>query len=288
MPFVKILVPVAGAARDRFALATAFAAAEPFHAHVAALFVHADPREAVPYGELPLSPDIVQDLIDTAADLEKVSSKAARSTLATMAAEAGIRIVGAPERGDAVTVSYREVAGHLSRALDREARLCDLVVFPPIRETDDPEVQDGFIRALTKLERPVLLSSESPPKTIGRRVAVGWDGGIACAHALMSALPYLLRAEHVEILSVVEPASPARGSEDVAAYLGLHGIACSQKTVARDGYSTAEALLDAASAVGADLLVAGGYGHSRLLESIFGGVTDHIVSHPRIPVLMMH
>ena len=77
MSFVKILVPVAGAARDRFALATAFAAAKPFNAHVVAMFVHADPREAVPYGELPLSPDIVQDLIDTAADLEKASGDAA-------------------------------------------------------------------------------------------------------------------------------------------------------------------------------------------------------------------
>ncbi|MDE2183232.1 MAG: universal stress protein [Alphaproteobacteria bacterium] len=288
MPFVKIVVPVAGAARDRFALATAFAAAAPFNAHVVALFVHADPREAVPYGELPLSPDIVQDLIDTAADLEKVSSNAARSTLALMAAEAGIRIVGAPERSSAVTVSCREVTGHLARALDREARLCDLVVFPPIRETDDPEVQDGFIRALTKLERPVLLSSENPPKAIGRRVAIGWDGGIACAHALMSALPYLEQAEGVEILSVQEPPSQARGAEDVAAYLALHGIDCSLRSITRDGQSTAEALLEAAASQGADMLVAGGYGHSRLLESIFGGVTDHIVSHPRIPVFMMH
>ena len=72
MSFVKFIVPVAGVARDRFALATAFAAAKPFNAHVVALFVHADPREAVPYGELPLSPDIVQDLIDTAADLERL------------------------------------------------------------------------------------------------------------------------------------------------------------------------------------------------------------------------
>ena len=288
MPFVKIVVPVAGAGRDRFALATAFAAAKPFNAHVVALFVHADPREAVPYGELPLSPDIVQDLIDTAADLEKASSKSARSTLATMAAEAGIRIVGAPQRSDAVTVSYQEVTGHLARALDREARLCDLVVFPPIRETDDPEVQEGFIQALTKLERPVLLSAEKPPEVIGRRVAVGWDGGIACAHALMSALPYLTGASAVEILSVQDAPVQGRGTDDVAAYLALHGIACRQRQVPRDGGNIAEALLDAAAGEGADLLVAGGYGHSRLMESVFGGVTDHIVSHPKIPVFMMH
>lgn len=288
MSFVKILVPVAGAGRDRFALATAFAAAKPFNAHVVALFVHADPREAVPYGELPLSPDIVQDLIDTAADLENVSSKSARSTLATMAAEAGIRIVGAPQKSDGVTVSYDEVTGHLPKALDRDALLCDLVVFPPIRETDDSEVQDGFIRTLTKLERPVLLSAEKPPVEIGRKVAVGWDGGVACAHALMSALPYLEKAEAIEIMTVQNGSDHGRGAESVAAYLALHGLSCTQRVLARGERSVAEVLLETAASDGCDMLVAGGYGHSRLMESIFGGVTEHIVSHPKIPVLMVH
>jgi len=288
MSFVKILVPVFGAARDRFALATAFAAAKPFSAHVVALFVHADPREAVPYGELPLSPDIVQDLIDTAADLEKASSKSARSTLATLAAEAGIRIVAAPQLGDAVTVSYDEVSGHLPKALDREALLSDLVVFPPIRETDDPEIQEGFIRTLTKLERPVLLSAEKPPETVGRKVALGWDGGVACAHALMSALPYLEKAEAIEILTVQNGARQGRDADSVAAYLALHGLASSRRVLERGERSVAEVLLETAADDGCDMLVAGGYGHSRLMESIFGGVTEHIVSHPKIPVFMMH
>jgi nucleotide-binding universal stress UspA family protein len=288
MPLVKILVPVAGVARDRFALATAFAAARPFNAHIVALFVHADPRESVPYGELPLSPDIVQDLIDTAADLEKASSKAARATLASMTAEAGIRIVSAPQRAEAVTLSYQEVTGHLPRALDREGRLCDLVVFPPIRETDDPDVQEAFVRTLTKLERPVLLSAEKPPLEIGRRVAVGWDGSVACAHALTAALPFLEKAEAVEVLSIQDAPPHGNGTGEVAAYLALHGIACTRRVIARGADSIAETLLDAAATEGFDMLVAGGYGHSRLMESIFGGVTEQIVSHPKIPVFMMH
>ena len=288
MPFVKILVPVSGTGRDRFALATAVAAAKPFNAHVVALFVHPDPREAVPYGELPLSPDIVQDVIDTAADLEKASSKAARATLATLAAEAGIRILAAPQTADAVTVSYGEVRGHLSGAHDREGLLADLVVFPPIRETDDPEIQEGFIRTLTKLERPVLLSPEKPPEAVGRKVAVGWDGGVASAHALMSALPYLAKAEAVEILTVQNGVRHGHDAESVASYLALQGISSTRRVLKRGERSVAEVLLETAADEGCDLLVAGGYGHSRLMESIFGGVTEHIVSHPRIPVFMMH
>jgi len=286
-PIVKILVPVAGVGRDRYALATAFAAAKPFGAQVVAMFVHADPRENVPYGELPLSPDIVQDLIDTAADLERASSKAARANLASMAADAGLRIVGKPERSGEVTVSYCEIREHLPRALDKEARLCDLVVLPPIRETDDPEVQDAFVRTLTKLGRPVLLSAELSPRVVGNRIAVGWDGSIASAHAVTAALPFLKGAEVIEVLTVCN-GSPSCSGNDLAAYLALHGLSCELRSLPRGDASIAEVLLDTAANEGFDLLVAGGYGHSQMVESIFGGVTEHIVSHPKIPVLMMH
>ena len=287
MSFRKILVPVSGVNRDRFALGTALAAAKPFPAHVEAMFAHADPRESVPYGELPLSPDVVQDLIDTAADLEKASSKAARATISSMAAEAGVRIVASPQRGEAVTLSYLEIREHLPRALDKAARLCDLVVFPPIRETDDPEVQDAFLRTLMKLGRPVLLSPEHCPAAIGKAVALGWDGSIVSSHAVTAALPYLRSAERVEILTVHNGAVPADGS-DISAYLALHGVAATVRTLPRGGALTAEVLLDVAASEGFDLLVAGGYGHSQMAEAIFGGVTEHIVSHPRIPVFMMH
>jgi nucleotide-binding universal stress UspA family protein len=208
--------------------------------------------------------------------------------LANLAAEAGIRIIGSPQRAQSVTVSYEEMAGHLPRALDRAARLCDLVVFPPIRETDDPEIQDGFIRTLTKLEQPVLLSAGMAADKIGKRVAVGWDGGVACAHALMAAMPYLETAEAIEILSVQNGSQQGRSVEDLAAYLALRELSCTQRIVVRGERSVAEALLETAADGGFDMLVAGGYGHSRLMETIFGGVTDHIVSHAKIPVFMMH
>ena len=285
---VKIVVPLAGSGRDRLALETAFAAAKPFAAHVVALFVQADARQAIPYGELSLAPDIMQDLIDTAADVEEAASKAARSTLATLAAEASIRIVAAPQKGDAVTVSFAESRGRLSRALDHAARLCDLVVFPPVRATDDPELQDGFLRVLTRMQRPVLLSAEKPPAHLTRKVALGWDGSVACAHALTAAVPYLAKADEIGILSVADGALPGETVHEAIEYLTLNGLSCTRQTIVRQGRSVAKALLDRAAEDGFDLLVAGGYGHGRLMESIFGGVTEHIVSHSAIPVFLTH
>lgn len=288
MSFVKILVPVAGTARDRFALLTAFAAARPFNAHVSALFVHSDPREAVLYGELPLSPDIMRSLAETAAGLERAASQAAHGTLAALAGEAGVRLVASPQRGETVTASYAEVDGRLPQVLDRAARLCDLVVFAPIRGTGDSEIRDAFVRVLTKLACPVLLSAEIEPKSLGRKVAMGWDGTRTSARALMGALPFLKTAEKIELLSVRDTPLPERDTLDAVSYLSLHGLSCSQRTLARGRRPVAEVLLEGAAAENCDLLVTGGYGHSRLMETVFGGVTDSIVSHAKIPVFMVH
>jgi nucleotide-binding universal stress UspA family protein len=74
----------------------------------------------------------------------------------------------------------------------------------------------------------------------------------------------------------------------VEQYLGLHGLSCTEEKVDHGKRGIGEALLDGASARGADLLVMGGYGHSKLGETIFGGVTQHVRWHTTMPVLMIH
>lgn len=288
MSIVKILVPVAGSKRDGIALATAFQAAKPFAAHVEVLFVHADPREAIPYSEMPLTPDIVQSLVDSAEEMARAASKSARTSLATVAAEQGVAIVVGPQKAQTATASYREVVGHLPGCLWDAAMLSDVVVFPPIADSDVPEIHDAFIRILTGIQRPVLLSPELKPGHIGRNVAVGWDGRGAAAHALVSALPFLEKAQTVDILSVRHAPSKDHGIDDCRGYLTLHGIDCAERNIEPGGRPIAEVLVDTAINCDCDLLVVGGYGHSRMRESIFGGVTASIVSHPRLPILMVH
>jgi len=288
MAIAKIVVPVTGSSRDGAALVTAFEAAKPFGAHVEALFVHRDPREAVGYPELTLRPEIVQNLVDTAELLAKEAGQAANRAFAAAAAGAEVEVVETPQRAGEATASYREVTGHPSRVLAAEAALSDLVVFPPIGHKDDPEIHDAFVRVLAETGRPVLLAPEDPPQHIGRRIVVGWDGRAAAAKALLSALPFLDKASAVEILSVQRSPGDNHGIDDARDYLALHGIGCSERVIEPGKRSIAGALLDAAKGSDCDLLVVGGYGHSRLAESVFGGVTASIVSYPKLPIFMVH
>jgi len=288
MCIAKILVPVTGSKRDETAIRTAFAAARPFKAHVQVLFVHADPRETIPYVGAPMSPELLQDLVDGAAEIAKAASKAARGALAVAAEDANVRIIAAPERGDGVTALYSELTGYLPNVLADAVLLSDLVVFPPVGHGDNPEVHEGLVRMLTKSAKAILLSPDTAPATLGNKVAVGWDGGPAAAHALCAAIPYLKRAQSVQIFSVGRVQRAQADTEAAKTYLALHGINASLNAINEPQRPVGDLLVSAATDCGCDLLVIGGYGHSRLLETMFGGTTQRIVSQPKLPVFMMH
>ena len=141
--------------------------------------------------------------------------------------------------------------------------------------------------------RPVLaipFAGEFP--TIGERVLVAWNASREAARALNDALPLLLGAKHVTVLAI----NPQRGlggqgdvpAADIAQHLARHGMkAEAAHTVAKD-IADGEALLSYAADIGADLIVAGAYGHSRARELVFGGVTRTLIVEMTAPVLMSH
>jgi nucleotide-binding universal stress UspA family protein len=150
------------------------------------------------------------------------------------------------------------------------------------------------VEILTKTDKPVLLSASADGK-LTRSIAVAWDGGESACHAITGALPFLSRAKAVTVLHIGEQLNDQKSAYsarstlgELKEYLGLHGIAVTVRNFESGAKSTGEALLDAALAIGADLLVMGGYSHSRLRESVFGGVTAHIRWHAQLPVLMVH
>ena len=117
-----------------------------------------------------------------------------------------------------------------------------------------------------------------------------WDGSAPAARALGDALPLLRRAERVA-LAVVDPERLGgrvgeQPGADMAAHLARHGVRVEVQAVPSGGLATADVLLDLAADTGADLLVMGGYGHSRLRELAFGGTTRDVLGRMTVPVLL--
>lgn len=117
------------------------------------------------------------------------------------------------------------------------------------------------------------------------RVVIAWDGGVEAANALRAAVPLLATAGEVTLLSVVSDTGEFPAT-DAAAYLSRHGIGAEIKAVARVG-SVAATLAAQVEACGADLLVMGAFGHSRVREFLFGGVTRHFLECPAGPALLL-
>ncbi|HEY0105056.1 MAG TPA: universal stress protein [Rhizomicrobium sp.] len=288
MSFVKILAPLIGSPRDLAVVASAFAAAKPFHAHVAALFVRPDAAEAVPFYGESVSPQVMQDIAEASRKAADVASRQAQAALAAGAKEAGAELVAAPEIGAAATASFREVTGNFADQVALAARLCDLVVFGPLKEGDRPGLTDAFEATLLETGRPVLLSPYAAPVTFCKKIALAWNDSVASAHAVTAALPLLHCAESVEVLAVSRQKDEAIDTGELLTYLKLHGVAATARAVDARNRVVGEVLLEEAAKCGAGLLAAGGYGHSRLREMFFSGVTRHVVSHATLPLFLVH
>lgn len=137
--------------------------------------------------------------------------------------------------------------------------------------------------------RPVLLAPVGGvPPGAGEHVLVAWNGSRECVRATHESLALLRRAEKVHLLSMDEGGSAEqRDVEDILAHLGRHGVTVQARHVAARRHA-GDTLLDAVAECGADLVVMGAWGHSRLREVVLGGVTAHVLHHATVPVLVAH
>jgi len=137
--------------------------------------------------------------------------------------------------------------------------------------------------------RPILLSPPVPPKDIATNVMIHWNCSTEQARATAFAMPLLLAAQRVTVLTVSGgQAVPGPTAEQLLKHLRNNGIAANPMTVGLEGKNTGEAILRACKTEGCDLLVKGAFTQSRLRQMIFGGATSHILANAELPVLMAH
>ena len=120
---------------------------------------------------------------------------------------------------------------------------------------------------------------------------VCWNASREATRAITDALPILKRADHVTVLAVNPDDGAGHGAvpgADISHYLARHGVRAEANRTYAEDIDIADAILSRASDLGCDLIVMGAYGHSRVREWIFGGVTRSIMRTMTRPVLISH
>jgi nucleotide-binding universal stress UspA family protein len=187
-------------------------------------------------------------------------------------------------------VIWRVIEDYPSRALCNSARLADLIIVGPKKASTDAHSADPA-EVVMGAGRPVLIVPDGRNHLLAAQVLIAWKDTRECRRAIADAMPFLLRAEEVIVHGVADAGSEERVQSqiaDVLSNLKGHGVSAMPVVSTADDHSVAEELERVAALYKVDLIVAGGYGHTRLREWAFGGVTEHLLSRPAQFVLMSH
>jgi nucleotide-binding universal stress UspA family protein len=142
--------------------------------------------------------------------------------------------------------------------------------------------------ALFESGRPVLLAPPVAPRTIGENILIAWNCSMEQARATALAMPLLRKAGRVVICTVEGATVPGPPGEQIARYLQRNDVPAESIVVAAGQRRPGEVIMAKAEALGCDLVVKGAYTQSRLRQMIFGGATQHILTHATLPVLLAH
>ena len=278
-----LLLVLDGSARDATRLETALELARTVGAHLTGLC----PLELLLPADLGFALGGYPEALALQSAVEQLQDQAnARAAEIEAVFRAGLSRAG-------VNGDWRTASGPVGPAIAVAARHADLTVIGQ----DDPDhrvppagrhmIEDVLLAA----GRPLLLlpyAGRFP--TIGRNVLIAWTPTREAARAVGDALGLIEPAAQVTVLTVARAGGgDAVPGAEIAAHLARHGLAVTAARSVSDGQiHEADMLLSYAADLGADLLVMGGYGHSRVRELTLGGVTRSVLRHMTLPVLMSH
>ncbi|MFZ4688887.1 MAG: universal stress protein [Polymorphobacter sp.] len=205
---------------------------------------------------------------------------------------------------EAVSWSWLCRDGDTVEALVAAARLADVMVLSQPgqgRESGDmrqgrragdmplPIIGDVAVHARAPVLMVPVHGGPSPHCPFGRdaKALLAWNGSAEAAYALRLTMPLLAHVATVHVVEVAE-ANAGQPLSDAVQFLSRHGIAAERHDWPAKGRSIAVALLDAAAELNADVMVMGAYGHSRLRETVLGGVTRDLIASATLPLLLAH
>jgi nucleotide-binding universal stress UspA family protein len=278
--FRDLMFPASGTAGDENALAAAIELASQLDAHLSLVQTINLPLPlASPWG---MQPDVL--LADADRDLRQAGE--------TRAARLRDRM-----KGETIPWEVRIAESHLTdpgRLLSLHARHADLTIMTgPASAADDAVIRELFGDLLLESGRPLLvIPSGHQARLPATHVVVAWQPTREATRALHDALPFLLLASSVDVVTVDPVVSESGHGQDpgvdIGTHLARHGLEVNVVAIPHRGEGITQALLRHATESGAQLLVAGGYGHTRLRAWMLGGTTRELLQAAHIPVLYSH
>lgn len=287
MTIKSILCIFGGADSELGAVEAALTLGKEHGAHIRFLHLSPDPSAyAGLYGEgIIVSGEILEAIEkENMARLEK-----ARQHVTTLAAKYHVPLDAPESPAHHASATFRHLTGMMDATIAREGRVSDLIVLGK----EYQPTHDVITPALFNTGRPVLRMPEIKTGMVeweDKTVALAWDGSLQAARALYNALPVIRKAESGQVLVSREHGKPfdLEAEQGIMEYLRAHGLKPNVIVTDRGSHSIGEALLAKAKELRADLLVMGAYGRSMFREMILGGVTEHMLEHADIPLLLSH
>ncbi len=213
----------------------------------------------------------------------KKAPTAAKALFAELAAQNGYEVIRRARQEPGAL--WQEKVGSPDKIMGIEGPASDLVVVS--RPPGQGGVADMFMRAaLFHSARPVLLLPPAGRRNLGRNICVAWNQSPSVSHAVSASLPLLEAAESVTFITAGPEDAPGPKALQMVNYLKFHGIKADR--VMTNGHDVESELFSVARDIGANLMIAGAYSHSRWREMIFGGTTRYLIYEARLPVLTMH
>jgi nucleotide-binding universal stress UspA family protein len=284
-----ILGLIGGGDRDEIILRTALAAAVPLSAHLDFLHVHVTAVKAARYNRVEFAMGHgLRNALDQLETKAKTFSQVAAEHVREFCAGSQIEICDTPANGKNVTASFREEKDAAIERLTLHARHSDLVVLGRARQTQGLAA-DTLEHLVLNCGRPVLVAASAAPRTLTGTVMVCWNESGNAARAVAAATPILANAKHVVFTSVAERDEGGTAAvHDLARRFAWNGISTEAQVIPANDSGIPDLLSAAAEDCGADLVVMGAYGHSRVRELMFGSRTEAFIRGADRPILLMH
>ncbi len=293
MSIKRILVPFPRGTRPDEEIALALSAATFLESHVEALFISEPPEpptSGMAYGEVARMGQVsVAGLRTSPVEEQERAARAAHDAFERACGLAHVPLLDeGADIGAMPSARWREAEGRYSTITVGRASGYDLIIAGSAAVSDT--LRNIAEATLLQAGRPVLLAPIAQSYSLSRNPIIAWDNSPQCWSAVSAAVPFLQRADSVQVVSIDKDAwSKARARKDILDYLACHGIAATHRIVEPHSLSIGEALLAEAGEQNSGLLVMGAYSHSRLREMLLGGVTRHILANTATtPVLMAH